>query len=230
MNNDKKLGLTDNMKTNILLVLILMSTLAFAYDYPESWWAPFPHEQAYVWEVLPQEGIPGKIVILSKRNELGILSNFAATPFVLDEKKYESIEGLWQCLKYPEDANDPRATFPGVNWPHTREQVCAMTSFDAKHAGNIANDNMKLMGINWVTYMGKKILAYTPDKAEHYQLIVRAMRAKIDQNPEVKRILLATGDLILKPDHKVSDDAPPSHRYFDIYMEIRSEFLKTQGQ
>src|SRR6187402_453916 len=48
--------------------------------YPASWWTPAPKEGAPGWEILPQEAGPGE-VILSKRNELGLLSNFADTPF-----------------------------------------------------------------------------------------------------------------------------------------------------
>ena len=49
--------------------------------YPAQWWAAAPKEGAPGWEILPQEAGAGE-VILSKRHELGLLSNFAATPFV----------------------------------------------------------------------------------------------------------------------------------------------------
>src|SRR5580658_4233738 len=114
--------------------------------YPARWWQPVPAEGAPAWEILPQAAGPGE-VILSKRNELGLLSNFAATPFTFRGKRYASLEGFWQMMKYPEDAHDPRATFPGLQWPYTREQVGQMTSFAAKHAGDIADANMKKMGI-----------------------------------------------------------------------------------
>ena len=32
----------------------------------------------------------------------------------------------------------PRARFPGLAWPHTRDEVAAMTGFDAKRAGELA--------------------------------------------------------------------------------------------
>ena len=82
---------------------------------------------------------------------------------------------------------------------------------------------MKKININWVTYKGKRMEYYTSKKNDHYRLIVRASWAKVNQNPEVKRVLLATGNLILRPDHHPPDDAPPSWHYFDIYMEIRSK-------
>src|SRR5207248_9716621 len=82
-------------------------------SYPAYWWTPVPKEGAPAWEILPQEAKPGE-VILSKRNELGLLSNFAATPFDFRGKRYASLEGFWQMMKYPEGPKDPRVTFPGL--------------------------------------------------------------------------------------------------------------------
>ena len=48
------------------------------------------------------------------------------------------------------------------------------------------------------------------------------MRAKLEQNPEVREILLRTGDLILRPDHIEEPDPPPEWLYCTIWMEIRS--------
>src|SRR5271163_1487338 len=90
-------------------------------SYPAHWWTPVPEDQKAVWEILPQAAKPGE-VILSKRNELGILSNFAATPFTFRGRRYASVEGFWQMMLYPESSNDPRAK-PGIVWPHTRDQV-----------------------------------------------------------------------------------------------------------
>ncbi|MDA8243927.1 MAG: hypothetical protein M0025_07395 [Elusimicrobia bacterium] len=194
-------------------------------EYPAAWWAAVPREKAASWEVPPQEAGPGEVV-LSKRNELGLLSNFAATPFVLDGTRYASLEGFWQMMMYPEGPEDPRALFPGLEWKHTRAEVAAMTGFEAKAAGDLAWANMKKMGINWVTYRGKRMDYYVPYKGEHYDLIVRATEAKIAQNPEVERVLLATGNLVLRPDHHQPDDAPPSWRYFDIYTELRKALRK----
>ena len=61
--------------------------------YPSRWWAAVPREGAPAWEILPQEAGPGE-VILSKRNELGLLSNFAATPFTFRGQRYASLEGF----------------------------------------------------------------------------------------------------------------------------------------
>src|SRR5207247_5009122 len=173
----------------------------------------------------PQEAGSGE-VILSKRHELGLLSNFAATPFTFHGQRYASLEGFWQMMKYPEGDDDPHAKFTGLDWPHTRQQVAQLTSFEAKKAGTSAEENMKKMGITWVTFEGKQFEYKPAAPGEHYRLIVAATREKVRQNPEVKKVLLATGDLVLKPDHHQEPNAPAAWRYYEILTEIRSELLK----
>src|SRR5205809_7026733 len=56
-------------------------------EYPAHWWAPVSKAGAPSWDILPQEAGPGE-VILSNRHELGLLSNFAATPFVFHGHRY----------------------------------------------------------------------------------------------------------------------------------------------
>ena len=134
-------------------------------------------------------------MILSKSNELGLFSNFAPTPFLFRGKRYASLEGFWQMMKYPEGANDPRTNSPSLTWRYTREQVAQMTAFDAKRAGDLAEKNLMQLGITWVSFEVKH-MEYRPTKPEeHYELIVAAMREKVRQNPEVQKVLLATGEL-----------------------------------
>lgn len=191
-------------------------------NYPAHWWTPVPTNGAPAWEIPPQAAGPGE-VILSKRNELGLLSNFAATPFTFRGQRYASLEGLWQRMKYPEGTDDERAKFPGLEWRYTRDQVAQLTAFDAKRAGELAERNMKQMGITWVTFAGRRMEYRANARAEFYQLIAAATREKVRQNRAVEEALLATGDLILRPDHQQSPDAPPAWRYFEILMEIRGE-------
>jgi hypothetical protein len=67
-------------------------------------------------------------------------------------------------------------------------------------------------------------MEYTPDvPGEHYRLIVAAMREKVRQNAEVRKVLLATGDLILKPDHHQEPNPPAAWRYYEILTQIRTE-------
>ena len=200
---------------------LLLAALV-ATNYPATWWQPVPREQAASWEILPQDAGTNE-VILSKRNELGLLSNFAATPFEFHGKKYASLEGFWQAMKYPEGPDDPRAK---TDWKLTREQVTLLTAFEAKRAGDIGSDNMKKLSITWVSFEGERFEYRPKEPGRHYQLIVEATRAKVNQNPEVKRVLLATGTLVLKPDHRQEPDAAAAWRYYEILMQIRTELQR----
>jgi predicted NAD-dependent protein-ADP-ribosyltransferase YbiA (DUF1768 family) len=197
--------------------------LLFA-QYPPHWWTPVSETGKPSWEILPQAAQPGE-VILSKRNELGILSNFTATPFTYRGRRYASVEGFWQMMLYPEGPSDSRLK-PGIVWPHTRDEVAAMTAFDAKAAGDAAEQNMRKLGIDWVTFEGRRMTYRSLIKTEHYRLIVDAMRAKLQQNPKVRELLLATGNLILRPDHIQEPGAPPEWRYFEIWMDLRAELQR----
>ena len=193
--------------------------------YPSRWWTAVSKEGVPAWEILPQEAGPGE-VILSKRNELGLLSNFAATPFTFCGQRYASLEGFWQMMKYPEGPDDPRATFPGLHWTFTRQQVTQLTGFDAKRAGTLGEENMRKMGIAWVTFEDKRFEYKPTVPGEHYRLIVAATWEKVRQNPEVRKVLLATGNLVLRPDHHQEPNAPAAWRYYDILMQIRAEFQR----
>jgi predicted NAD-dependent protein-ADP-ribosyltransferase YbiA (DUF1768 family) len=197
--------------------------------HPDHWWQRHSAEGKPGWEILPHEAGEGE-VILSKRNELGLLSNFSATPFVLRGKRYPSVEGFWQMMLYPDPLlkGDPRAKAKGVVWKHTREQVSQMTAFKAKEAGFLGEANMEKLGIDWVSFEGRKMKYRSQIPGEHYELIVEAMNAKVEQNPEVKRVLLQTGDLVLKPDHHSEKNASPEWDYFRIYMKIREELKVRQ--
>lgn len=200
---------------------------ALRAEYPAHWFAPVDTNGGPAWEIFPQGAKPGE-VILSKRNELGLLSNFAATPFDFHGKRYASMEGFWQMMKYPEGPDDPRATFACLRWEFTRDQVAAMTGFDAKRAGTLADQNMKEMRIDWVSFEGRHFDYRTTTPGEHYRLIVAATREKVRQNPDVLKVLLATSDLVLKPDHHQEPNPPAAWRYYDILMEIRNGYLAEQ--
>lgn len=195
--------------------------------YPKEWWVEIPKEGAPDWEILPQEAGPGE-VILSKRTELGVFSNFAATPFSYRGKTYASVEGFWQAMKYPEGPDDPRAQHPGIEWKYTRDQVAALTAFEAKTAGDHANENMKKMGIAWVSFEGVRVeyKGSPQDQRKHYRWVFGAIQAKVLQNPAVKALLLKTQGLVLKPDHKQDPQSPPAYRYHEILMRIRAALLK----
>ena len=200
----------------------LVTTAAPGGNYPEHWWTPVVDDDAPQWEILPQAAGPGE-VILSKRHELGLLSNFAPTPFKYRGQRYASLEGFWQMMLYPEGEDDPRASFPGLKWEFTRDEVAQMSSFEAKRAGDLAEANMSQMGIDWVTFEGEQIEYRPAEPGKHYELIVASTSEKVRQNPEVRRVLLSTGDLVLRPDHHQELNAPDAWRYCEILTEIREK-------
>lgn len=200
------------------------TSVKFNDGFPDSWWVEIPKDQLAWWEIPPQAADRAKgEVILSKRTELGQFSNFPKFPFTLDRVKYESLEGFWQSLKYPEGPNDERLKDKSIKWELTREQVRNLSAFEAKKAGDAASENMKKLNIKWVSYKGKKIDYVGGDNKAHYDLIVRATRAKLEAHPELLALLKSTRNLKLLPDHEQKADAPASYRYYDIYMKIRDE-------
>jgi hypothetical protein len=101
-----------------------------------------------------------------------------------------------------------------------------LTAFDAKRAGDLAEKNMKQMGIAWVTFERKQMAYRAAGPGEFYKLIVAATWENVRQNPEVKKVLLATGDLVLKPDHHQEPNAPAAWRYYGILTQLRADLQK----
>lgn len=220
------------MLYRLFCILSLLSFNLFASEpidrgnYPTEWWTEIPREQGRGWEILPQDAKKGE-VILSKRTVLGVFSNFAESPFVLDGIQFASIEGLWQGLKYPDPDLKGDTRFEIKDWPHTRAEVFAMTGWDAKTAGNEANGIMNEHEIDYVTWFDKKFnyVDGAEGSAFHLELITRAMREKVLQNPEIKALLIKTKGLTLRPDHYMSSRYPASFYYHKILMKIRDEEL-----
>jgi hypothetical protein len=193
--------------------------------WPAHWWEPVSPEGAPAWEILPQEASPPE-VILSKRNELGLLSNFSITPFHLDGIRYWSVEGFWQMMLFPESEDDERAILArkrGLDWKYRREDVAKMWGFEAKRAGEYAESLMRKLDIDWCTYLGVRARYRSKEPGLHYQWILSAMRAKLDENPAVSGVLKSTRGLALRPDHRPEPDAPPEWWYFRIWEQLRDE-------
>ncbi|MAW07288.1 MAG: hypothetical protein CME61_03285 [Halobacteriovoraceae bacterium] len=210
--------------SSILFTLIILSPNEASSSYPKHWWGPTDTTGGVPsWEILPEAGIPNKTLILSKRNELGVLSNFAPTPFYFEGKNYASLEGFWQAMKYPEKGEN---RYHGERLPFSREEVEQMVAFEAKKAGTLASKLMKKYKINYVSFKGERFTYRTKEKGKHYELIKRAMREKLNQNDEVRDILVSTKGLELLPDHQTSEDSPPAWKYYKIWMEEREQLLQ----
>lgn len=141
------------------------------------------------------------------------LSNFANTPFDLDGVHYESIEGFWQSIKFPEGSEE-------------RKRIAGLVGGKAKRAGNPAKD------ITEIQYQGKTIEIGSP---EHHQLMKKAIRAKLEHNPEVLKLLLETGNkkithILIAPDGNLVPDSKtiPSEIFCRILMDLREEFRQKQ--
>ncbi len=209
--------------------IVLFSSLSFSY--PSHWWKKIDDPNAPSWEILPHEADRSKNeVILSKRNELGIFSNFGHSPFILNRDKYASVEGFWQMMKYPEikKTMDPRSKY---DYPFNRDEVAMMHGFEAKEAGDLANIINKKHGFNWVSYKGVRFNYKDHDSGSkfHYKIIYKAIKEKVMQNKEVKALLLKTKGLKLLPDHHQKADVPKSYKYFEILMDIRENLLKKKN-
>ena len=204
----------------------ISSSYSAEKNYSDSWWQVVPESELKSWEIPPQAANRSQNeVILSKRTELGIFSNLSDSVFTMDNVQYSSLEGLWQGMKYPENANDERLKDPTVKWLYTREQVYKMSGFESKKAGDIANENMKKLGIKWITYRGQKIDYNSSDEGrkKHYEIILQASREKVLQNPAIHKLLIQTKGLQFFPDHKQQINPAPAYKYHEIYMKVRYE-------
>lgn len=188
--------------------------------YPLDWWQDVPLEKRANWEISPASVHPPQ-VILSKRHELGLLSNFADTPFVFEELFFASLEGLWQSTKYPEGPQDPRWSM--AQWPWSRQQVQAMVGREAKFAGSFASEVMKKKNLDWVSWRGQKLPYREMGRGSFYNLIVRATEAKYEQNPKVLLVLKRTCGLELLPDHDQGKNPPAAWLYHKIAEELRQK-------
>jgi predicted NAD-dependent protein-ADP-ribosyltransferase YbiA (DUF1768 family) len=136
-----------------------------------------------------------------------VLSNFAATPFVIDGVQCNSAEGFIQALKFPN--------------LEMQKHTCSLVGIAAKKAGKSAAERIRLRRKVW--WHGKEFEFRSP---EHFELIERALRAKFTQSDRAKRTLLATRDATLT--HEVGQSANaltslPATVFIRILYKIRAE-------
>lgn len=136
------------------------------------------------------------------------LSNLSYSPFIIDWKKYASVEAFWQWLKFPE--KEKRLEIAGMSWILSKK---------------IWNDAPKCNSFfyEWVEY---KVWS-----TEHQSLMKKAIKCKLEQNPDILELLLATGNkkIIHIPTKKDWTPYPESKtipwEVFSLFlMELRDEF------
>jgi predicted NAD-dependent protein-ADP-ribosyltransferase YbiA (DUF1768 family) len=121
---------------------------------------------------------------------LRLISNFAHTPFVLDGVGYDSIEGFWQGLKFPDEAD--------------RRRLAALHGSAARDAGYHAPASDSFV------YGGQSIRVGTYD---HWQLMDKACTAKFAQHAAARDALLSTRNRPL-----VHEVAPDSKNILGVIM------------
>lgn len=137
---------------------------------------------------------------------LNLVSNFAATPFELDGHAYASVEGFWQCLRYPEGPE--------------RRAVAALAGSAAKRAG-------KLEPPERTDYLGKSVRWGTH---EHWALMRAAIRAKFDQNADARAALLSTGSRILVHRMRTDSRSIPGTLMAQIWMDARDSLRRREAK
>jgi predicted NAD-dependent protein-ADP-ribosyltransferase YbiA (DUF1768 family) len=134
---------------------------------------------------------------------LRLISNFAHTPFELGGLAYESIEGFWQGLKFPDAAD--------------RLRLAALHGSEARDAGYHAPEADTFM------YFGDTVRVGTYD---HWRLMERACRVKFEQHAAARDALLSTRNRPLV--HQVKRDSKniPGVIMAAIWMRIRERLLR----
>jgi hypothetical protein len=141
-----------------------------------------------------------------------LLSTFAHTPFTLrcgeTTIRCESVEGFWQGLKFPEGSAE-------------RTRVFALWGIEAKRAGADGPPSAE------IAFCGRRVLSGSLD---HHALAELAMRAKLEQNPDVRAALLATRGLRLTHQLVDADGKPvpesvalPAAVFCAIWTKLRDE-------
>jgi predicted NAD-dependent protein-ADP-ribosyltransferase YbiA (DUF1768 family) len=145
--------------------------------------------------------------------EVRVLSNFAKTPFDLDGREYQTVEGFWQALK----ADDPIL----------RQKIAScVDGLDARQLGRKAATARTLF-----TYQENLYVVGSP---QHHILMERAVRAKVAQNEDVEKALWASGTRplkhMLKTRHgtwKPGDSAAlPAVVFEQMLIQIRDELQR----
>lgn len=159
-------------------------------------------------ETLPEHARPLNIVSTSTDESARLLSNFAHTPFTLDNLRYHSVEGFYVSLKFSD--------------PKKRREVAKLFGAEAKTAGKSDKPTE-------TTYGGVTIKM---GSTEHQALIGRAIKAKIEQNPAVAKALIESYPRELihdtgRPDHPNTNF--PATVFVRILTELRDEFRQKNG-
>jgi predicted NAD-dependent protein-ADP-ribosyltransferase YbiA (DUF1768 family) len=142
-----------------------------------------------------------------------LLSNFARTPFVLHGVRFESVEGFYHSMLVEDEA--------------LRLEIAALWGREAKAWGKKSG---KRPGASVRLWDGRVAPFHGEEFMEEFE---RAVRAKCEQNEEVRQALLSTGTLPLT--HYYVMFGRPVHprgetgRFAACLTALRREFAKPSG-
>lgn len=136
-----------------------------------------------------------------------LLSNLAPAPFTLDGRRYASVEGFWQGLKFPDQTR--------------RDEIARLDGLPSKKIGDEAPKSETF------AYEGATVRVGSP---EHHGLMYCAIRAKLEQNPEILKLLVETGTrpIVHRPMKKDGTPYPdsvtvPEAVFSAMLMKLREE-------
>lgn len=134
---------------------------------------------------------------------LRLISNLAETPFELDGRRYASVEGFWQGLKFSEQAR--------------RDQIATLSGLEARRAGAAA------AALDAFDYEGSPIRTGTYD---HWALMKRACHAKFTQHAAACAALLGTGERPLVHRTRLDSRTIPGAVMAEIWMKLRTKLRR----
>jgi predicted NAD-dependent protein-ADP-ribosyltransferase YbiA (DUF1768 family) len=156
-------------------------------------------------DIAPREELPFNVGSKNGTQIEQDMSNFAHTPFDLDGKHYESVEGFYVALKWSED-------------PVKAEQAAQLWGYEAKKFGRKATATT-------ATYDGQ---TFELGSAEHHELIKRAIRAKLQQHPDIAQAFAETYPRPIIHDLGYPESPKtklPARDFARILTELRDDIL-----
>jgi hypothetical protein len=166
------------------------------------------HEYRPKSAIKPEEK-PLNVASMSVEPIAKLLSNFAETPFVLDGVRYASVEGFYQSLR--------------ITDPVRRAQAAQLHGKEAKAAGR------DFKNVTHGEYRGEVFELGGP---RHHEIVKRALRAKLEQNPELARQFIETHPRPIihntgRPESKSTKY--PGAVFSQTLMELRQELVDKQN-
>jgi len=133
------------------------------------------------------------------------MSNFAHLPFVLDGKSFASVEGFYVWLKWHGDQEK-------------QAQAQKLFGLVAKEFGTASTNSH-------TEYMGAK---FELGSTQHHELIKRAIRAKLEQHPDVAARFADTYPRPITHDVDVAEDPAtrlPAETFCKMLEDLRQELV-----